>query len=73
MVAPQLVVTSQPTTAVTAGVGFPLTVTAETYLGAVDTAFNGTVALTINTGPAGRRSRDHLRRRLRAASQPSPT
>ena len=53
VVAPQLVVTAQPTTAVTAGAGFPLTVSVETYLGAVDTAYNGTVTLSINSGPAG--------------------
>ena len=56
MVAPQLVVTSQPTSAVTAGDGFPLTVTAETYLGTVYTAVNGTVTLSITSGPATRRS-----------------
>jgi subtilisin-like proprotein convertase family protein len=38
---------------VTAGVGFPLTWTAETYLGTTDTAFNGVVVLTIYSGPAG--------------------
>ena len=54
MVAPQLVVTTQPTTSVTAGAGFSLDRgRPRPYLGAVDTAFNGTVMLTINTGPAG--------------------
>jgi len=53
VVAPQLVVTSQPTAAVTAGTAFALTVNAETYLGAIDTAVNGTLALAIDTGPAG--------------------
>ena len=51
VVGPTLVVTSQPTTSVTAGVSFALTVTAETYLGTVDTGFSGTVGLTIGTGP----------------------
>jgi streptogramin lyase len=51
VVAPQLVVTSQPTGSVTAGVGFQLVVTAETYLGTTDTAFTGTVGLQISTAP----------------------
>jgi hypothetical protein len=37
----------------TAGVAFPLTYTAETNTGAVDTAFNGVVKLTIHSGPSG--------------------
>jgi len=53
VIAPQLVVTSQPTGSVTAGDGFSLTFTAETVQGAVDPNFNGTMLLTIFSGPAG--------------------
>jgi hypothetical protein len=53
VVAPQLVVTTQPTIPVTAGVGFPMVVTVETTQGTTDTAFSGTVDLTVKTGPNG--------------------
>ncbi len=50
---PQLVVTAQPTGAVTAGLGFAITVTAETSSGATDMYFAGTVVLSIASGPSG--------------------
>ncbi len=53
VVAPQLVVTTEPTGPVTAGVAFKLIVTAETYLGTTDAGFDGTVSLAINTSPMG--------------------
>jgi streptogramin lyase len=53
VVAPQLVVTGQPSGPVTAGTPFQIIVTAETYLGTTDTTFNGTVGLAINSGPNG--------------------
>jgi len=53
VVAPHLVVTSQPVTDLVAGTGFPLVITAETYLNTVDTAFNDPVVLSINSGPNG--------------------
>ncbi len=53
VVPPVLVSGSTSTINATAGVGFPLTWTAETTTGAVDTAFDGTVALSISSGPAG--------------------
>ena len=53
VVAPQLVVTTEPPASVTAGSGFGLTVTAETYQGTTDTFATGSVALTINSGPSG--------------------
>jgi subtilisin-like proprotein convertase family protein len=51
VVAPHLVVTSQPSTGLIAGTSFPLVITAETYQNTVDTAFNGTVGLSIFSGP----------------------
>ncbi len=51
VVAPVLKVTSQPATPVTAGTPFQLVVTAYTYLGAVDTAFNDTLVLSVSSGP----------------------
>ena len=52
VIEPQLVVTSQPTSPVTAGVGFTLNVAAETYTSAVDTQVSGTtLTLTIVSGP----------------------
>ncbi len=55
VVAPVLVPSDQvqSTQAATAGVGFSLSWTAETNLGTVDTAFDGTVILAILTGPTG--------------------
>ncbi len=50
---PTLVVTSQPTGNVTAGNGFSITVQANTNVGGVDTAFTGTVLLSISSGPSG--------------------
>ncbi len=53
VVPPVLVVTSQPLNSVTAGTPFQLVVTAYTFMGAVDTAFNDPVVLSINSGPNG--------------------
>ena len=53
VVVPQLVVTTEPPSSVTAGSGFGLTVTAETSQGTTDTFVSGSVALTINSGPSG--------------------
>jgi streptogramin lyase len=53
VVEPQLVVTSQPTSSVTAGASFPLTVQAQTAQGTVDTVASGTDTLTILSGPTG--------------------
>ncbi len=53
VVAPQLVVTTEPPSSVTAGSGFGLTVTAETYQGTTDTYATGSVVLSVNSGPSG--------------------
>jgi large repetitive protein len=53
VIEPQIVVTSQPTSPVTAGNGFPLTADVETYTGAIDTEVTGpnTLNLTLVSGP----------------------
>ena len=53
VVAPALVVTNEPLIPVDAGAGFSLTWAADTPQDTLDTAFDGIVTLTINTGPAG--------------------
>ena len=53
VVAPSLVVTTSPVTAVTAGSGFTIAVTVETNTGATDTSYSGSVALAIGNGPTG--------------------
>ena len=50
---PQLVVTAQPPGAVTVGLGFGLTVTAEDSSGNVDTSFDGSVAVALASNPGG--------------------
>jgi uncharacterized repeat protein (TIGR01451 family) len=51
--AAKLLVTMEPPASVTAGAGFGLAVTAEDDFGNVDTNFNGSVALALDTNPAG--------------------
>lgn len=51
--ATQLLVTTQPTSSVTAGFGFSLAVTAEDSLGNVATSFTGNVAVALSTNPSG--------------------
>jgi streptogramin lyase len=53
VIAPQLVVTTQPATNVTAGSAFSIVVTAETSTGAVDTNFTSSIGLSIASGPTG--------------------
>jgi len=53
VVAPSLVVTSQPVNSVTAGTSFQLVVTAYTFQNTVDTAFNDPLGLSVNSGPNG--------------------
>ena len=48
-----LAVTAQPPGSVTAGSGFGFTVTAEDNSGNVDTSFNGTVTVALDTNPGG--------------------
>jgi hypothetical protein len=51
--ASQLLVTSQPSTSITAGNTFGLTVTAEDQYGNVATAFAGSVAIALKSDPGG--------------------
>src|SRR5262249_4838666 len=55
VVAPELVVTTEPPSSVTAGRGVGRVVTGEAYpyQGTVDTAVTGSVTLSINSGPSG--------------------
>ena len=55
VVAPILVAGSAPDLggSITAGLGFSVTMYAETYLGTIDTSFNGIMTLGILSGPAG--------------------
>ncbi len=48
-----LIVTTQPPGSVTAGTGFGLTITAEDSSGNVDTSFDGTVTLALDSSPTG--------------------
>ena len=76
VVEPHLDVASQPTTSVTAGVAFPLTVNADDYLGTPDPDVTGTVVtLTILSGPTGATfaAGSTLTAPSPAASQPSAT
>ncbi len=53
VVLPHLVITTEPTTTVTAGTGFTIAVSVETNANALDSAFTGSVALSIDSGPTG--------------------
>ena len=53
VVLPHLVITTQPSSAVTAGAAFTIAVSVETNLNALDSAFSGNVALLIDSGPTG--------------------
>ena len=53
VVLPHLVMTTQPSSAVTAGTGFTIAVSVETNLNALDSTFSGNVALSIDNGPTG--------------------
>ena len=51
--ASRLAVTAQPPENVTAGAGFPITVTAEDSYGNVDTSFNGPITIALASNPGG--------------------